>query len=78
MAAEHGICTIGNIIDSTYRGEVHAILCNTNQNDKYQVEEGDKIAQMLIMPCYTGMEYSVVKELSTSARGQAGFGSSGR
>ena len=76
MAVKHGIVTIGNVIDSNYRGECHAILINTGDRP-VDLKLGTKVAQMLIMPCYTGSEYLVVDELSESNRGEGGFGSTG-
>jgi len=75
-AVENGIFTIGNVIDSGYRGEVHAILCCLN-SEPVTIRKGQKVAQMLILPCYTGMRISASNELSPSSRGRRGFGSSG-
>ncbi len=77
MALKNGITTIGNVIDSGYRGECHAILLNTSENI-LKIEIGQKIAQLLIMPCYTEMEISEVIELQNSARDINGFGSTGK
>jgi dUTP pyrophosphatase len=77
LADKHGIFTIGNVIDSTYRGECHAILCNLDQKP-IEISHGMKIAQMLIIPCYTGSYFELIDELSISDRGEKGFGSSGK
>ena len=76
MALNSGIFTIGNVIDSSYRGEVHAVLCCISQVS-VTIECGQKIAQMLILPCYTGAEYQIIEDLSKTDRGNDGFGSSG-
>lgn len=76
MAFKNGLITIGNVIDATYRGECHAIVWNTGDRP-ITIELGTKVAQMLIMPCYTGSAYRVVDELSESTRGEDGFGSTG-
>jgi dUTP pyrophosphatase len=76
MAFKNGFITIGNVIDATYRGECHAIVWNTGDRP-ITIELGTKVAQMLIMPCYTGSAYLVVDELSESTRGEDGFGSTG-
>jgi dUTP pyrophosphatase len=76
MAVNDGILTIGNVIDSTYRGEVHAILCCLNQRP-VTIKFGQKVAQMLIVPVYIDTMYAEVGELSPSERGEKGFGSSG-
>lgn len=77
LAMQNMIHTIGNIIDCNYRGEVHAILMN-NSHKTVQFKKGQKVAQMLIMPCYTGNDLVIVTELSDSTRGERGFGSSGK
>lgn len=77
LAGNFGLTTIGNVIDSTYRGECHAILLNTS--DKLVIiDSGDKIAQMLVIPCYTKCEYTIVDKLSFTVRGEGGFGSTGK
>lgn len=76
MSSSNGIFTIGNIIDCNYRGECHAILMNGSLNT-VQIEYQQKVAQLLIQPCYTGNEVEVVDQLSETIRGAQGFGSSG-
>jgi dUTP pyrophosphatase len=76
LANDHGIFTIGNVIDSTYRGECHAILMCMAQTPA-TIKPGQKVAQMLIIPCYTGTKYEIVDELSETSRGNGGFGSTG-
>lgn len=74
-AFKYGIESIGNVIDSTYRGEIHALLTNFGK-EKVSITQGDKIAQLLILPVLcTG--YEIVEELSPTERGSQGFGSSG-
>ena len=77
MAINNKICTIGNIIDSTYRGECHAILCNIGLHPQ-EIKHGQKIAQMIIIPCYTLTEYTIADTLSETKRGENGFGSTGK
>ena len=77
MAINDGILTIGNIIDSGYRGECHVILFNSSQSSVY-IKEGQKIAQLLLMPCYTGNKIIEVNELSKTERENNGFGSTGK
>jgi len=59
-------------IDSGYRGEIHAIVTNTTSSDM-SICNGDKIAQLVIMPCVL---IELVKELGEE-RNTAGFGSTG-
>jgi dUTP pyrophosphatase len=77
LALKHAI-TIPNApgtIDPGYRGEVRVILLNLGR-EPYTVHPGDRIAQM-ILARYEPVEW-VEEELADSARGQGGFGSSGR
>lgn len=76
MAINNGIMTIANIIDSGYRGEIHAILFNLS-DVTINITIGQKIAQLLLLNCYTGKKLEVVDALSKSERGEAGFGSTG-
>ena len=60
-------------IDSSFRGEVGIILENIG-NEDYEVKKGDKIAQMLIAETPM-MKFKEVEELSSTERGNGGFGS---
>lgn len=63
------------VIDSGYRGEIQATFNSRYYADvKYQV--GDKIAQLLILP-YPSIEFEEATELSSTDRGEGGFGSTG-
>jgi len=75
MAVNQGIFTIGNVIDSTYRGEVHAIIVCLEQH--IVIEKFQKVAQMLVMPVYGGTSYMIMDKLTPSSRGDKGFGSTG-
>ena len=77
LALKHAI-TLPNspaTIDPGYRGEIRVILLNLGKED-YAVHRGDRIAQMIIAR-YESVEWEEA-ELSDSARGTGGFGSSGR
>lgn len=77
LALRHAV-TLANApatIDPGYRGEIQVILLNLG-NDSYRVQAGDRIAQMVIAK-YESIEWDE-SELSESARGAGGFGSSGR
>jgi dUTP pyrophosphatase len=76
MALSQGILTIGNVIDSNYRGEVHAILVNLS-DELVVIKPKQKVAQMLMLPCYTDTRYDLVVKLMDSDRGTDGFGSTG-
>jgi dUTP pyrophosphatase len=80
LAARHGISVVNGpgLIDPSYRGEVKVVLVNLGA-EPYEGEAGDRIAQLLLVPCLTP-EVRTVEELPPShdGRGEAGFGSSGR
>ena len=78
LASKHAITLINSpgLLDSNYRGEITIPLIN-HGNEKYEIEEGDRVAQLLIIPC-PNIDFKEVKELSSSNRGRSGFGSSGR
>jgi dUTP pyrophosphatase len=79
LAARHGIALVNapGLIDSGYRGEVRVLLLNTDREAAFEVEPGDRIAQLLVTP-YVEAEPIEAAELADSARGAGGFGSSGR
>lgn len=65
------------IIDSSYRGEIKVIFTRIHTEISYTVEIGDKIAQLVVVPCLSGPALEV-DELSPTIRGADGFGSTGR
>lgn len=79
LARKHGIALVNSpgLIDSGYRGEVRILLLNTDPADTFRVEAGDRIAQLVIAPIALA-EPVEAESLSDSARGDGGFGSSGR
>ena len=68
--------TARGIIDSGFRGSIGIVLYN-HGNEGYLVKEGDKIAQLIIVPIEIP-ELEYVDELDETERGDGGFGSSGR
>lgn len=77
LAAKHGIGLVNGVgtIDSDYRGEIIVALINLGQ-DAFAVENGERIAQMVISPVVQA-EIEPAKELSDTVRGTGGFGSTG-
>ena len=77
LALNHGITVLNapGTIDSDYRGEVKAILINHGA-EPYLVKRGAKIAQMVIA-AHEQAEIVESDNLSDSARGAGGFGSTG-
>ena len=64
------------VIDSDYRGEVMVALHN-HGNEPREIERGERIAQLLILP-YLAVSFACVDELEETDRGDGGFGSTGR
>ena len=79
LAKKHGITLVNapGLIDSGYRGELRVLLLNTDPADTFRVEPGDRIAQLVISPVVLA-EPVEAAALAESARGDGGFGSSGR
>jgi dUTP pyrophosphatase len=79
LAREHGIALVNSpgLIDAGYRGEVRVLLLNTDPAETFRVEAGDRIAQLVLAPIAVADPVEV-EALSESARGEGGFGSSGR
>jgi dUTP pyrophosphatase len=78
LSFKYGIITYGNVIDSGYRGEVRVGVMNLGK-EAYTFEPGNKVAQMIIHE-YCEVDFKEVKdgELSSSDRGERGFGSTGK
>jgi len=79
LAREHGIALVNSpgLIDAGYRGEVRVLLLNTDPAETFRIAVGDRIAQLVMVPVASA-DVVEVEALSESARGDGGFGSSGR
>lgn len=75
LMAKHGITCRGTI-DCGYNGSIKAVLFNHGHKD-YIVEKGDKVTQLVILPCLLP-ELELVDSLEETDRGDGGFGSTGR
>ncbi|KAL1841271.1 hypothetical protein VTJ49DRAFT_7273 [Mycothermus thermophilus] len=75
LAAKNFIDTGAGVIDADYRGPVKVLLFNHGETD-FQVNEGDRVAQLVLERIYTP-DVVEVAELEESARGAGGFGSTG-
>lgn len=77
LAAKNGITVLNapGTIDADYRGEIGVIVVNLS-NESYTIENGERIAQLVIAR-HERAEWEEVKELSETARGEGGFGSTG-
>ena len=79
LALRHGVTCLNTpgLIDSGYRDELRVLLVNTDPTHPYQVERGDRIAQ-LVVQSVERIRWDVVDELPRSERGLGGFGHTGR
>jgi dUTP pyrophosphatase len=77
LAARHGITIVNapGLIDSGYRGEIQVVLLNTDRDETFTAELGERIAQLVVLPV-PELALREVDELSGSERGIRGFGSS--
>jgi len=64
------------LIDSGYRGELKVLLINTDPTTPFEIERGDRIAQLVIQRVDEA-RFVLVDELPESTRGDGGFGSTG-
>ena len=78
LAAKYGITVLNSpgTVDEDYRGEVKVILLNTGDED-FIINKGDRIAQLVFCRVFRGI-FQTTENLSTTTRGDGGFGSTGR
>lgn len=78
LSIKHGISLINCVgtVDEDYRGEVCVGVVNLS-NEEYTIQPDERIAQMIIAKVEQA-KIEVVTELSETARGEGGFGSTGK
>ena len=78
LAFNKGVTVLNSpgTIDADYRGEIKIILVNLSQED-FTINNGERIAQMVIS-AYKQVEWEEVAQLDESARGEGGFGHTGK
>ena len=76
LNVKHGILSEG-VIDCGYTGSIVAKLYNHSDTD-YVFQKGDKITQLVILPCATGALLEQVDSFDETERGDSGFGSTGK
>jgi dUTP pyrophosphatase len=70
-------CALGTL-DAGFRGIIGATLTLLNSGNKdFEIHIGDKVAQLVLAPVARA-EFAVAERLSSSERGEGGWGSSGR
>lgn len=72
---KHNISAFNGIIDNQYRGDM-GVKLNNNSDIDYQVKKGDRVAQLVLYPLIVA-DTKFVDTVTTSERGEKGFGSSG-
>jgi len=77
LAAKKGVTVLNSpgTVDADYRGEIGVILVNLS-NENFVVENGERIAQLIIAK-HERAEWIAVQELTETSRGEGGFGSTG-
>ena len=77
LAAKKGITVLNapGTIDADYRGEIGVILVNLS-NEDFTIQNGERIAQLVIAK-HERAEWELTEELSSTDRGEGGFGSTG-
>jgi len=78
LALKNGIDVLAGVVDASYRGEVKVILFNTSKDSSFKISKGDKIAQIIIESCFNFDFEETKEDLSSTTRGEAGFGSTGK
>jgi dUTP pyrophosphatase len=79
LALRHGVTCLNTpgLIDAGYRDELKVLLVNLDPGEPYEVQRGDRIAQLVIQRVETA-SFRPVGELPGSSRGLGGFGHTGR
>lgn len=79
LALRHGVTCLNTpgLIDSGYRDELKVLLINTDPSEPYEVQRGDRIAQLVIQSVEEVI-WEEAEQLDETERGQGGFGHSGR
>ena len=79
LAMKHGVTCLNTpgLIDAGYRGELKVLRVNTDPAEPFEVVRGERIAQLVIQRVEE-CRFTLVDELPSSARGEDGFGSTGR
>ena len=78
LAFKHGLTVLNTpgTVDADYRGEIKVLLVNLSQ-EEFQVQDGERIAQMVIAR-HEQIQWESVEILSETQRGEGGYGSTGK
>lgn len=75
LAVKHGIDVLAGVADADYRGELGVLLINHGEAP-WQFKAGERVAQLVVLPCYHGACVEV-GSLEETMRGDGGYGSTG-
>ena len=78
LSIKHGLCMANGVgvIDSDYRGELRVPMVNLS-SEPYTIQPGERVAQLCIAPVWQAA-FAPADELTDTARGAGGFGSTGK
>lgn len=76
LAVKNGIDVLAGVVDFGYRGVIGVVLYNTDTVNSFEVQKGDRIAQLIVETCHRS-NFVEVDEVSDTTRSDKGFGSSG-
>jgi dUTP pyrophosphatase len=78
LAIKHGVFVLNSpgTIDSDYRGEVKIVLANAG-SAPFTIKRGDRIAQVVVAPVASKIDFAEKASVSETARGAGGFGHTG-
>jgi len=77
LAFKHNVSAFNGIIDNNYRGDLGVKLINNADTD-YHVTKGDRIAQLVLYPLVVVLRTAFTETITSTDRGDSGFGSTGR
>ena len=72
-----GIVNSPGIIDSGYRGEIRICLINLDTRTAVELQEGERVAQLVVVP-FISAQFTPVSEIDETERGRGGYGSTGQ
>lgn len=79
QAAKRGLGIVNSpgIIDSGYRGEIRICLINLDTKTAVELQEGERVAQLVVVP-FISAQFIPVAAIDETERGQGGYGSTGQ
>ena len=78
LSVKNNIDIGAGVVDSDYRGEIFVCFINNSLDKPYAIQKGDRIAQMILTRFEQFKDVVLVDEHVETARGEGGFGSTGK